>query len=166
VQVITETNRLVVLSGAPGHVVIEPAENDLTATELRLDTPSVRQVYALVSGKLSPFPSLSSTSPTVNLTIGTEGPHPAPLASVPSTLAQARDQLEAAIRGAHTHTMFTGARVGTVDDRLVVLPGAPGRTGVFSKAPDDQVTLLELALESDRPAIAASEPLASHAPRP
>jgi len=77
---------------------------------------------------------------------------------VPGSPAPARNQLQAAIRSAHDSQAFKDALVGsTEDNRLVVLPGTDGVAVTFSRAPNDETTLKELALESDRPAIAGSD---------
>jgi tail protein P2 I len=156
-RVISVANRLVVLPGAPGAVVIEPAGADNTATQLRLVADAARQVYALVSGSLAGFTGLQAGTPQINVTIGGDGPHLATLGAVPTTPAQARDQLQAAIQAADSAPAFTGTLVATLDDRLVVLPGTDRTEVVFSPAPGDSTTIGDLALETDRPAIAASE---------
>ena len=51
-----------------------------------------------VSGDLSAFPEITSASPVVNVTIGTEGTFSATLEKKPATLAEARERLEKAIR--------------------------------------------------------------------
>lgn len=154
-RVISAANRLIVLSGASGEVEIAESGSDATASELRLDAAQARQVMSLVSGELSPFPGLSSTSPTLNVTVEEEGPHAATLASVPATLSQARAALHDAIRNAHMDVVFAQAIVGKVDDRLVVLPGKEGATLFLSAPQTDASTLYELKLDSERPAIAA-----------
>jgi len=157
-HVIAVDNRLAVLPGVAEVVAIEAAGADPTASELKLDRPSARQVYALVTGALPPSFTLSSTSPRVNVTIGDEGPHTAVFSGVPGSPAPARNQLQAAIRSAHDSQAFKDALVGsTEDNRLVVLPGTDGVAVTFSRAPNDETTLKELALESDRPAIAGSD---------
>jgi len=73
-------------------------------------------------------------------------------------VVQARNLFQAAIPGGQNATQaFPSALVGNVDDRLVVLPGIEGVKATFSPAPADQTTLRELALKSDRPAIAADD---------
>jgi len=156
-RVISVANRLVVLPGTPGIVVIEQAGADSTATQLRLVAGAARQVFALVSGALTGFTGPQATTPQLNIAMGGEEPHTATLTAVPNTLAQARDQLQAAIQAADSGAAFTGALVGTLDDRLVVLPGTDRTEAVFSAAPGDATTISDLALETDRPAIAASE---------
>ena len=156
-RVIVVGNRLAVLPGVPSDVRISLAPGDPTAAELRLDPGSAREVTALVSGALSPFPALTSASPAVNVTMGADGPHIATMTPGPSTLAQARDQLQSSIRAAFTTDAFTGTSVGTLDDRLVVLPGASATPVIFRAAPSDSTTFRELALQSARPAIAADD---------
>jgi hypothetical protein len=156
-RVISVANRLVVLPGAPGAVVIEQAGADNTAAQLRLVASAARQVFALAGGSLAGFTGPQATTPQINVTMGGNGPHTATLATVPTTLAQARDQLQAAIQAADSAAAFTGTLVATLDDRLVVLPGTDRTEVVFSPAPGDATTVGDLALETDRPAIAASE---------
>jgi hypothetical protein len=156
-RVITLGNRvLAVLPGVPDPVLIEPAGKDPTAGQLRLVASDSRQVDALLGGSMSGFTGTQASSPQVNVTIGDEGPHTAALPSVPTTLAQARDQLQDAIRAAHASAAFTGTLVGIADDQLVILPGTDGAEVLFGVTPADATTLTDLALESDRPAIAGS----------
>jgi hypothetical protein len=152
-------NRLIVLPGIPAAVIIEATEDDPTARELRLDQQAVRQVYALVTGALPRRFALSSASPRVNVTIGEEGPHVATLFGMPPDRPpRARRRLQLGVRNAHDSQAFKAALVAiSDDDRLVVLPGTEGAAVTFSRALDDQTTLRELALESERPAIAASD---------
>jgi hypothetical protein len=158
-RVVTVANRrLAVLPGVAEVVTIDAAGADPTATELKLDRTSARQVNALVSGALLPSFTLSSTSPKVNVTMGDEGPHTVVFSGAPGSPAQARNQLQEAIRSAHDSQAFKAALVGTTEDnRLVVLPGTDGVAMTFSRATEDETTLKELALESDRPAIARSD---------
>ena len=156
-RVITAGNRLAILSGVASPIVIADAGADPTATGLRLDAASVRQVDAFVSRALSPFPTVTSSTPKVNVTIGTDGPFAAELGSVPTTLAQARDTLQDAIRNAHAAAAFTGAIVLSDGDQLIVLPGVDQTPISFAATADDQTTWKQLGLESDRPAIAASD---------
>lgn len=149
-------DQLIILPGAARAVTIEPAAADPTATELKLDRNSSRQTFALLSGPLTPFPTLTSASPTLNVTIGGEGSHVANLPTQPTSLAEASDQLQAAIRAVPGSAAFTSALVGRVEDRLVVLPGVGTAPVLLDVAAADQTTLSELALQTDRPAIAAS----------
>ncbi len=158
---VPDVNRLIILPGLPVPVTIENAGEDNTAAQLKLDRASARRVRALIGGSISSFSGLSTTSPTVSVTMGDDGPHNAVFPELPTTPAQARDQLQAAIRNVpEASEAFTAALVGDLDhQRLVVLPG-PGVDGLavsLGSTPGDVTTLRELALESSRPAIAASE---------
>jgi hypothetical protein len=157
-RVISADNCLAVLPGVVGAVTVEAAGTDRTATELRLDRTAASRAYTLITGALPPTLSMSSAAPAINVTIGDEGPHTAVFSDVPTTPAEARDRLQAAIRDAHDSPAFKDALVGsTEDDRLVVLPGTSGAAVTFGGASADQTTLTELALRSDRPAIAGND---------
>jgi hypothetical protein len=86
-----------------------------------------------------------------------EGPHPINLAPRPTSVAQARDRLHTAIRAAHPTSAFQQAIVGSIDDQLVLLPGAEDTTVLLGTTAEDQTTLLELGLFADRPALAADD---------
>lgn len=126
----------------------------LTVRDSIIDAPA-RRLSALVSGHLSPFPDLTlpipNASPTVNVTIGAQGPHAAVFAGVPANLAQAREQLQAAIRAAHPSPAFAAARVITAANRLVILPGAAGNVQVTAAPGDPTATRLKLEVGSARP---------------
>jgi hypothetical protein len=156
-RVVIVAQRLAVLPGRPARVTIDPAGADPTAAELRLDRASARPVHALIGGPLPPSLTLQSSTPTVRVSMGAAGGGEAVLAAATLTRDQARAQLQTAIRNAQTTDAFQDALVGLVDDRLLVLPGSPEAAVVISAAPSDPTTMLELALESARPAIAASE---------
>ena len=158
---VPDVDRLIVLPGLPVPVTIENAGQDNTAAQLKLDSASARLVRALISGSLPDTFTLSATSPTVSITMGDNGPRNAVFPELPTTPVQARNQLQAAIRSVPgASEAFSAALVGDLDHRqLVVLPG-PGVDGVavsLGTTPGDVTTLGELALESSRPAIAASE---------
>ena len=156
--ILVDNRRLAVLPGAAEDVTIEAAGADPTATKLKLDRTSARQVFALVTEAIPSSFTLSSTSPRVNVTIGDEGPHTVVLSGAPGSPAQARDQLQKALRRAHESQAFKAALVGsTEDNRLVVLPGTERTAVTFSRAPTDETTVTELALESVRPAIAGGD---------
>ncbi len=119
-----------------------------------IDAPA-RRLSALVSGVLSPFPDLSFPSPgagpTMQVTIGSQGPFPAVLRPpVPTSLAQARDALQAAIRAAHPTPAFTEARVLSVANRLVILPGAAGDIHITPPPGDPTAERLRLDPASSR----------------
>jgi hypothetical protein len=95
------------------------------------------------------------------VTIGDEGPYTAVLDKEESeesvSITRARDLLQDAIRAAHSSPAFEEALVGSWDDQLIVVPGTEGVAVSFGTTSTDHETLTNLALESSRPAIAASE---------
>ena len=155
-RVVMAANRLVVLPGTYSRVTIADADVDPSATELRL-VDAARQVQALVSRPLTPFPTLDAANPMFNVVIGNEGPHPAVLTSVPTTVPQARDHVQTAIRNAHTSPAFAGAFVVSVDDQLVVLPGAADVPIMVNATPTDNTTFTQLGLPSELAALAAND---------
>ena len=98
----------------------------------------------LVSADLSSFPLGLPAAPSVRVTIGGDGPHLATLAAKPANLAQARSLLQDAIRNAHPTTAFAAAQVLAIDNRLVVLPGAPAEVTIESAEGDNTADLLKL----------------------
>ncbi|UCE17783.1 MAG: hypothetical protein JSV84_12990, partial [Gemmatimonadota bacterium] len=104
-----------------------------------------------VSGNLAVFPSLTSSSPTVDVTIDTDTAS-AVLSSVPTTLTQARSILEAAIRKAKPdNTSFASARVEIQDKKyLRVLSGSgnPSNRITFATSASDTTTVVELKLDT------------------
>jgi hypothetical protein len=88
--------------------------------------------------------------------MGAAGTLTVTLNPAPTTLAQARDGLQAAIRAASAKDAFAMAIVASVDECFVVMPGA-AVAPVFSGTPGDQTTYRELGLESDRYAIAGDD---------
>src|SRR5262249_40244290 len=64
-RVINAANRLIVLPGIPSEVTINVATGDATANLLRLTPGASQLVIALVSGGLSPFPTLTAAMPSV-----------------------------------------------------------------------------------------------------
>lgn len=156
-RVITLGNRLLVLPGSDEELVIENAGDDPTATELRLDPASSRQTSAVVSGPLPAAISLTAGAPAVNVTVGTDGTDTATFAVSPNSIAQARDQLQAAIRAAGATAGFTGALVGNVGNQLVVISGDGGGPITFSNAPADTTTLTQLLLATRRPALSCDD---------
>jgi hypothetical protein len=95
----------------------------LTVQDSILHAPSLRAA-ALISGRLDPFPNLTSSAPKVAIAIGDEGPYTVGFSStVPTDIDTAQTQFEAAIRGASGNPAFAGARVIAVDKRLIILSG-------------------------------------------
>lgn len=84
-----------------------------------------KRTPALVSGNLVSFPALSSDAPTLQVSFAGGKPHLVTLAAKPATLAQARDQLQAAIRTAPGDPVFTQQRVLSAAGRLILLPRTP-----------------------------------------
>jgi hypothetical protein len=156
---VPDVEHLFLLPGVPAPASVEAAEGDpTTAGELGLDDASARRTYALIGGPLPSFSGLSSEAPSLEVTIGDEGPRTIALAGDPKTVVQARNSLQDAIRAVPgASRAFTSALVGNVEDRLVVLPGSPGVAATFRAPGSDRTTLAELSLESDRPAIAATD---------
>ncbi|MGE5324032.1 MAG: hypothetical protein ACM3SW_14275, partial [Actinomycetota bacterium] len=156
-RVVAAGDRLIILPGSDELVTIEDVAPDKTATELGLDAASARQTSAVVSGTLLPFPTISSASPSLTVKAGADGPNVATLAGVPASLAQARSQLQAAIRAAGGSAGFTGALVAESDNQLVIISGDGGGPITFSTAPPDTTTLRQLKLDTQRPALAADD---------
>jgi hypothetical protein len=149
-------NHLVVLPGVAAAVTVEDADDDPTASELGLDPGSVRKTNAYQGGVLPSNFELTSTRPSLKVTMGNEGPRTITLSGSPRNVAQARDALQAAIRAdTSAPQAFGSALVADVDGCLVVLPGVEAATAALDTTPDDRTTLSELALESARPAIGA-----------
>jgi hypothetical protein len=108
------------------------------------------QVPALVSGDLTAFPSLAA-SPQVDVTVGTDGPHRATLAASPVDINDAAAKLEAAIRAANPSSpAFAGTRVVAAQQRLIVIPAAPGWIGFADAASDTSASQLALIRPSAR----------------
>jgi hypothetical protein len=156
-----DLKRLIIMPGIAESVTITAAEADFAASELGLDLASSHEVYALLSGRLPKSIGLSSDEPALMVTIGDEDPHEVELPVGQNekevSISRARELLQEAIQRAHPSPAFKNALVGYLEDRLVVLPGSEGMAVRFGAMSDDQNTLADLALESDRPAIAASD---------
>jgi hypothetical protein len=153
--------RVVVRRSITGPLHVPEEITDLSVQDSIIHSPlrsgPAYRTPALVSGSLATFPTLTADAPAVRVQIGDEGPHAATFVAKPVTLAQARDQLQAAIRTAHSDSAFQNAIVGNVEDRLVVLPGSAETTVLFGTTEDDPTTLLELGLYADRPVLAGDD---------
>jgi hypothetical protein len=125
---------------------------DIACMDLRSWARPPARMTGLLSGALAPFPAISApasaTTPAVNVTIGSEGPHAAVLAAVPGSLSDAALLLEEAIQHAHTSVDFTAARVTVIGDHLLVLPGIRGSAVTFAPAPGDATSVSELQLDT------------------
>jgi hypothetical protein len=103
------------------------------------------QVY--LSGESKPLPRLTSSQPSVNLTIGTTT-HPIKLLTRPSTLIDAANKLQTAIRNAGSGAAFSNAQVTTLENQLLIVPGAAGNV-TFGEVPgSDETTVAELQLHA------------------
>ena len=101
------------------------------------------------SGDLATFPALTTVSPQVDVTIGSEGPFTAKFSSKPATLAAARAILEAAIRAAAPDKpAFSGATVAILNNTLLVQagPGDPSARVTFAANAGDATSAGELKL--------------------
>jgi len=143
--------RLVVLAGTDKAVTIAPTEDDPdSAVQLGLDASESRQVIAVCSGSLSPFPSLQADAPSINITLLSDGgslsPNTVTLETIPNTLAQARDQLQASIRANQSDPAIAEMQVAGIDNRLLFIPGPGSRALRFAPAPGDATTVYALKL--------------------
>ncbi len=155
-RVVNAANRLIVIPGVAEPISLENAPGDQTADLLRLSADTGQLTIALVSGPLTPFPNLTGATPAISVQIG-DLTRVATLAAVPTSLAQARDRLQEAIRAADPDPAFANALVSLVDDQLIVLPGIAQTRLRIDLAPTDLTTATELALASDEWAIAGDE---------
>ena len=119
---------------------------------------------ALVSGRLEPFPTLSADTLAVHVQIGSAGPYTATLAAKPTTLAQARSRLQAAIRAAHSSVAFTKTRVIAAANRLIILPGTPESTVITPVGSDATSAELRLSDTSAHQVQALLSPVLSPFP--
>ena len=132
---------------------------NLTIRDSIIDSP-VRSAQAefspvLISGNLSPFPSLTAAAPSIQVTIADEGPYVAAFLSMPGSLADARDALQAAIRAAHNTIAFTSARVLIIGgNRLGVLAGTEEVVIIENNGTDSTAQELRLDPSSSRRAFA------------
>jgi hypothetical protein len=131
------------------HTIVGPVRLPADAESLAVrdgivDAPAARRVPVLVSGGLSPFPDLSSPTPSVDITVGAEGPHTAQLGAIPGTLTEARDLLQDAIRSASPTAPFTQTRVLSRNNRLVVVPGSTELVRIEDSGSDLTATELRL----------------------
>jgi hypothetical protein len=127
-----------------GPLRLPTATNRLVVTDSIVDSPHTPSLHVLVSGMLRGFPSLQSDRPQIRVTIAGEGPHTATFSAKPATLAQAREQLQAAVRAADTSPAFSGASVMTIADQLVIIPGVRGEVVVTAEGDDGTAAQLRL----------------------
>jgi hypothetical protein len=121
-----------------------------TIVDSPMRTGRATQVRALVSGNLRRIPELGSDEPRLDITVGDEGPYTAVLDERPTTLAQARDQLQGAIHSAYDSPAFAHARVVVVSNWLVVLSGGDAPLRISTSGTDDTAARLRLDSASSR----------------
>ena len=147
-QVVVFEDQLLVIPGTRDQTVTFDASagDATTVTELALDT--TQPVTGVLSGRLNPFPRLTAGSPEMRLAIGDGELLPVLFGSVPTTLAEAREQLESAIQEADPTTpAFSDARVLEVNDRLLIIAGTLDDAVIFEPVVDeDETTVEELKL--------------------
>jgi hypothetical protein len=149
--------RLVIVPGIAAPVTVGASGADPTAAELRLDHADARPAQALVSGPLEPFPALTTATPSLRVVMGAGPTRTIAVTPAPTTLAAAATRLQDALRAAAPGTeAFDAALCAVAGGQLVVLPGTGDVVALFGTTPDDPTTARQLALETDRAAIAAS----------
>jgi hypothetical protein len=114
------------------------------------DTLPAWPVQCLISGSLAPFPNLTGAL-DMQVTVGTDGPHIATLATTPLMLSQAARELQTALRNAPGGgSAFQGARVAatTGGSQLLIVPGGLGGavvTTIANNAPSTIADQLRLS---------------------
>lgn len=116
---------------------------------LSLDQDTAQTVTALSSASFETFPTLSSSTPSLRVSIGSIGPRTITLGGALGTLNDAAGSLQTALRAADTDPVFADATVLHLDHRLIVLPGDFEANIEFSKTPDDETTIVEFGLDED-----------------
>ncbi len=136
--------------------------NDATSGSRLFNVTASGNQLPLLTGTLSgalpsPLPSITSTAPKLLATISGLPPATVSLASVPTSLEQARQLLEQALQAAApAQRAFAQARVQLINNQLRVLcgPTAPASTITFAAASSDTTTVKELKLDGANGAIA------------
>ena len=145
--VIATDTTLVLIGGEGARIRVEPFESDPTAAELLLDEASSHEVLALLGAPRETI-EITDNAPELRVRVDDEPEATATLASIPTTLEEARDALANAI---------SDAAFGIVDNRLLVIPGGTARVMVFSGTANDSTTVHELGLASVAAAIAGDD---------
>lgn len=146
------SQHLIVLSGLPGTDVSFSQEGtDTIIDNLRLDAGNATTITAFVSDDIAPIPTVAIGA-TVDVSIGSIGPHPATTTAVANDLNAIATQLQTAIRNADpaSSSAFTGARVAsyeTGENLLIVLTGDTSDTITFTAATVDNTSVTELLLD-------------------
>jgi hypothetical protein len=138
-------SRLVAKPALPNAIGFGPAPADfVTVAELRLT--------GFLSSRLPSPLVLSSASPQLQVTLGSDTRLARLMGAPPADPATAAARLETAIRTATTEpptpipAAFANARVVAVADQLLVIPGAGANGVAFAASPMDASTFRELGL--------------------
>ena len=142
---------LIILSGLPDSDISFAATNGNTQTLNQLGLGASSKVNGIISGDLTKkFPDLTASSISIDLKIGSEGPHTATFPKKPTNFSEARENLEKAIKGANSSPAFTGARVALYNKdsewRLIILINSPASNISFKPTADTE-TLNNLGLD-------------------
>lgn len=141
----TADDRLIVVPGQlHDPILVAP---DPEAAAIGLNAATTAEVY--LSGGLVPFPTLTSTEPQVQLTIGGVA-HTVALGGRPTSVAEAASMLEAGIV-AFAEAVFADARVAALGNQLVVVPGAPAVVAFDAVVGIDESSVVELQLSPNVP---------------
>jgi hypothetical protein len=131
-------SRLIVTPGGLfGAVNVAPAADPHTFEELGFAGASMVQGY--LSGELRPFPELSAGLPRMRVTLGASEQTIA-FPARPASLEEAAARLDAALSAA-----FPGTWATTLENQLLILPGAPGDL-IFEGLTEDETSVAELQL--------------------
>jgi hypothetical protein len=126
-SMVTEAgNGLIAFPGVPGlPITFGPTPDDpTTAGELGLVSPGAFRIDALLSGELSPFPTITSVLRELLVTFGPIGPRKLTLGPM-SNLNSAEVELVSAISEADSSPAFNRVLVATAagTQRMLILPG-------------------------------------------
>jgi uncharacterized phage protein gp47/JayE len=162
-RVVPGLNSLLVFPGVSGlSITFEPTADDpTTARELGLTSPAAVRTDALLSGELSPFPTVTSSLREFLVTFGPVGPRRVALSFTPANLVAARINLETMLRAADQSPAFALASVLMVGSRLLILPG----TGDASIQDFLAITLQPdeaIQLDADSAVLLGNVAMASH----
>ena len=149
--------------GEPGlSITVAPTADDpTTAGELGLASPAAFRIDALLSGDLSPFPTITNSLREFRVTFGPIGPRRVALSFTPANVVAARINLEARLRVADQSPAFALASVLMVGSRLLIVPG----TGDSSIQDYLAITLERdetIQLETDSAVLLGNVAMASH----
>jgi hypothetical protein len=153
-RVVSVNERLIIVPGVPGDVVIEDSEFCRLASMLKLSPRSSRKTSALMGGPLPVELSLTSPSPALTAYWDGSEPHIFSFASSKNPL-----KIAAALQEfLQTLSEYKGIAVAFLDGRLVITNADEARLPIFGPSRSgssgiDETTFRELGLERDVPAI-------------